>query len=457
MGERETRRGSDAAPGEAGGPATVEGVARLLRRVEEVEALPVRGVLRAVTGLALEISLPGARIGDLVVVHRRSGDLLVEVTGFREERLVCLPYGPVEDLGPGDVVEPAPAAAGLPCSPELLGRVIDAFGRPLDGGPPIRGPARPLRAAPPAALARPRIDAPLPTGVRAIDALATVGVGQRIGLFAGSGVGKSTLLGQIARFAAADVIVVGLIGERGREVNDFLESCLGPEGRARSVVVVATSDEPSLRRIRAARAATAVAESFRDAGRSVMLLVDSVTRYARALREVALATGELPARRGYPPSVLADLPGLLERAGRAARGSITGVYTILVEGDDLDEPIADEVRAILDGHIVLDRSLAARGRWPAIDPLRSLSRVMPAVTDEDHRRAAAALRAAVERFETKRELIQLGAYRPGSDAALDKAIAAMPRIEAFLGQRPDERADPARTAAELHALARVVA
>ncbi|MBI5502171.1 MAG: FliI/YscN family ATPase [Deltaproteobacteria bacterium] len=429
-------------------------MAELLRRVAQAEADPVRGTLRAVTGLALEVSLPGARVGDLLAVRRRAHeDLLAEVVSFREDRVVCLPYGTVEDLGPGDAVEPAPAAAGIPCSPGLLGRVLDPFGRPLDGGPPVRGALRPLRAAPPPALDRPRIDAALPTGVRALDALATFGVGQRLGLFAGSGVGKSTLLGQIARFAGADAIVVGLVGERGREVNDFLETCLGPEGRARSVVVVATSDEPALRRIRAARAATAVAEYFRDEGRSVLLLVDSVTRYARALREVALASGELPARRGYPPSVLADLPGLLERAGRTARGAVTGVYTVLVEGDDMDEPIADEVRGILDGHIVLDRGLAARGRWPAIDPLRSLSRVMPAVASAEHRRAAGLLRAAIERYEAKRELIQLGAHRPGAEPALDRVLAALPRIEAFLGQPPDERAEAHRTVADLMALA----
>lgn len=432
-------------------------VAGLLRRVAETEALPVRGTLRAVTGLTLEVALPGGRIGDLVSIRRRSGPLLAEVSAFREDRLICLPYGATDDLGPGDPVEPAAAAAGLPCSEALLGRVIDGFGRPLDDGPPLCGAPRPLRAAPPPALARPRIDTPLSTGVRAIDALATLGVGQRIGLFAGSGVGKSTLLGQIARYASAEVIVVGLVGERGREVNDFLETCLGAAGRARSVVVVATGDEPALRRIRAARAAMTVAEFFRDAGRSVLLLIDSVTRYARALREVALATGELPARRGYPPSALADLPTLLERAGRAGRGSITAVFTILVEGDDLDEPVADEVRGILDGHIVLDRGLADRGRWPAIDPLRSLSRVMPAVTDPEHRRHAAALRAAVERYEAKRELIQLGAWRPGADPALDRAVAAVPAVEAFLGQRPDERADFGRTRLELQALAGKVA
>ncbi len=431
------------------GPSTAD----LVRRVERIDVLPSRGALRAVTGLALEVSLPGARIGDMVVVRRPSGGLLAEVTGFREERLVCLPYGQVDDLGPGDPVEPAPAESDVPCSEDLLGRVVDCFGRPLDGGPAVAGRPCPVRRAPPPAMERPRIREPLPTGVRAIDALATIGVGQRVGLFAGSGVGKSTLLGQIARQAGADVVVVGLVGERGREVNDFLEGCLGPTGRARSVVVVATSDEPALRRIRAARAAMAIAEFFRDSGRSVLLLLDSVTRYARGLREVALANGELPARRGYPPSVPADLPGLLERAGTSASGSITAVFAILVEGDDMDEPIADEIRGILDGHIVLARDLAARGRWPAVDPLRSLSRVMPAVTGERHRAAAAALREAVERYESKRDLIKLGVHRPGADQPLDRAVAAMPAVEGFLRQRPDEHAGFDATREALEALA----
>lgn len=425
----------------------------LLERLDGFDAVPVQGVLRAVTGLALEIGLPGARIGDLVSVRTRNGPLVAEAVAFREDRLVCLPYGPVEGLGPGDPVEVLPGGTTLPCGGGLLGRVIDPFGEPLDGRPPPTGRPRPLHAPPPSPLARPRIDAPLATGIRVIDALATLGVGQRIGLFSGSGVGKSTLLGQIARFSDADVVVVGLVGERGREVNDFLDTCLGPEGRERSVVVVATGDEPALRRIRAARAAVAAAEHFRDEGRSVLLLVDSITRYARALREVALATGELPARRGYPPSVLADLPRLLERPGRSERGAVTAVFTVLVEGDDMDEPIADEVRGILDGHIVLARPLADRGRWPAVDPLRSLSRVMPAVAGEPHRRAAGIVRAAIERYESRRDMVQLGAYRPGADPALDRTLALLPRIEAFLGQSPHERTPLAETTARLAELA----
>lgn len=425
----------------------------LVKRLERMDALPCRGTLRAVSGLAIEISLPGARVGDMVVIRRPAGDLLAEVTGFREERLVCLPYGPVEDMGPGDTVEAAPGESEILCSDAMLGRVVDGFGKPVDGGPPIAGEPWAVRRSPPPPLARPQIDTPLCTGVRVIDALATLGVGQRIGLFSGSGVGKSTLLGQIARQADADVIVVGLIGERGREVNEFLQGCLGVQGRARSIVVVATSDEPALRRIRAARTAMAIAEYFRDAGRSVLLLLDSITRYARGLREAALATGELPARRGYPPSVVADLPVLLERAGRSPAGSITAVFTILVEGDDMDEPVADEVRGILDGHIVLDRGLAARGRWPAVDPLRSLSRVAPAVSSERLRAAAATLRAAVEMYEGKRDLIKLGVHRPGADPTLDRVIRLQPRIEAFLSQRPDERSAPEQTERAIEILA----
>jgi type III secretion protein N (ATPase) len=298
---------------------------------------------------------------------------------------------------------------------------------------------------PPNPFTRPRIKKALPLGVRAIDALLTVGEGQRIGLFAGSGVGKSTLLGQIARQASADVFVVCLIGERGREVVEFLEDALGEEGRKRGVVICATSDVPALIRLQSAYVATAIAEHFRDQGKRVLLLMDSVTRFARAGREVGLAAGEPPARRGYPPSVLAALPGLLERSGTSPEGSITALYTVLVEGGDMEEPIADEVRGILDGHIVLDRNLAVRGRYPAIDVLKSLSRVMPAVTSEAQRDQANTLRGHLAAFEEKRDLVSLGAYKAGSDPALDAAIARMPAIEAFLRQRPEARADVTET------------
>jgi FliI/YscN family ATPase len=281
---------------------------------------------------------------------------------------------------------------------------------------------------------------PFTTGVRALDGFLTFGVGQRVGLFAGSGVGKSTLLGAIARGASADIVVVALVGERGREVTEFLERSLGEAGRRRAVVVVATSDAPAIERLRAAEVATAIAESFRDAGKSVLLLLDSITRVARAQREIGLAAGEPPARRGYPPSVFSFLPRLLERSGQGERGAITAVYTVLVEGSDLDEPIADEVRGILDGHIVLERAIAARGHYPAIDVTRSISRVMDQVVTPEHARAAARLRALLAAYEEKRDLVALGAYTAGSDARLDQALRALPELERFLRQEPLEAA-----------------
>jgi type III secretion protein N (ATPase) len=312
----------------------------------------------------------------------------------------------------------------------------------------------PVDRAPPAALGRRPIERPLATGVRAIDALMTLGVGQRVGLFAGSGVGKSTLLGAIARGTDAEVVVVALVGERGREVTEFLEHALGEASRKRSVVVVSTSDAPAIERLRAAQTATAVAEYFRDAGKSVLLLVDSITRVARAQREVGLAAGEPPARRGYPPSVFALLPRLLERSGQSDRGSITAIYTVLVEGGDMDEPIADEVRGILDGHIVLDREIFARGHFPAINVPQSLSRVMPSVVSKDHAAAATTLRSLIANFEQKRDLITLGAYTKGSDARVDKAILAMPNVERFLQQPSGHVANMHESLTELEQLAR---
>jgi type III secretion protein N (ATPase) len=342
-------------------------------------------------------------------------------------------------VGPDDEVESTGGPFTVVASAQLLGRVMDGLGRPLDGGDAPRGVAVTVDRDPPSALARRPVARPIATGVRVIDALLTLGEGQRVGLFAGSGVGKSTLLGAIARGTEADVVVVALVGERGREVGEFLEHSLGPEGRARSVVVVATSDVAALERLRAAQVATAYAEHFRDEGARVMLLVDSVTRFARAQREVGLAAGEAPARRGYPPSVFAMLPRLLERSGQGHKGSITAIYTVLVEGGDMDEPIADEVRGVLDGHTVLERALAARGRYPAVDVTTSLSRVMDSIVGKEHREAARRLRALVAAYEAKRDLVTLGAYAKGSDKELDEALAKMPRIEQLLRQDPKDR------------------
>ncbi len=421
---------------------------RALDAIAETDALEVTGRVRAIVGLAIRASLPGVRIGEVVAIDRRGREpLLAEVVGFELDDATLLPLGDPRGVGPDDRVRPTGRPLAVHAGDALIGRVLDGLGRPIDGGPAPAGDLWPVMRPAPAPLERLRIDRPLVTGVRAIDGLMTLGEGQRVGLFAGSGVGKSVLLGRIARHADADVVVVGLIGERGREVRDFVEDCLGPEGLARAVVVVATSDAPALLRLRSAWVATAIAEHFRDRGQRVLLLMDSVTRFARAGREVGLAAGEPPARRGFPPSVFAALPRLLERSGTSARGTITGIYTVLVEGGDLDEPVADEVRGILDGHVVLDRELAARGRWPAIDPLRSLSRVMDRVVDPEHRDAARALRAHLAIYEQKRDLVLLGAYERGQDRRLDAALARIDAIEAFLGQDAEPSALDATRAA----------
>lgn len=334
------------------------------------------------------------------------------------------------------------------------GAPLDGLARPIDGDPLPEGLEEwPVDRPAPGPLSRTPLCRPLPLGIRALDALATLGEGQRIGLFAGSGVGKSTLLGQIARSTRAERIVVGLVGERGREVREFVEGALGRGGLARAVVVVATSDAPALVRLRAAHVATAVAEWFAERGRSVLLLLDSITRYARALREVGLAAGEPPVRQGYPPSVFSALPRLLERAGCRARGSITGIYTVLVPGGDMEEPIADEVRGTLDGHVVLDRRIAATGRYPAVDVLQSLSRSMPQVVSPGHLAAAERLRALLAAHERVRDLVALGAYRPGGDSLADLALARLPAIEAFLRQGVREGAEPEETLRRLEELA----
>jgi type III secretion protein N (ATPase) len=421
----------------------------LRTKLAAVSTVRTTGRVLGVTGLSLRFALPSVRIGDVVLVQRRGEPLACEVVGFDGGEAIGMALGPLAGIGPDDLVEGTGAPLQVRASPALLGRVVDGLGRPFDGGPPIHGELVAVDRDPPPALERRPIASPLVTGVRVLDGLLTLGEGQRIGLFAGSGVGKSTLLGAIARGAEADVVVVALVGERGREVGEFLERSLGAEGRAKSVVVVATSDTAALERLRAAQVATAYAEHFRDQGARVLLLVDSVTRFARAQREVGLAAGEPPARRGYPPSVFAMLPRLLERAGQGARGSISAIYTVLVEGGDMDEPIADEVRGILDGHIVLDRAVAARGRYPAVDVTVSLSRVMDSIVPREHREAARRLRSLVATYEANRDLVTLGAYAKGSDHELDDALARMPRIEAFLKQDAGERSPLSTTVAAL--------
>ena len=337
---------------------------------------------------------------------------------------------------------------------ELLGRVVDARGQTIDRlPPPVLNERAPLTGPPPVATDRPRIDAPLSTGVRAIDGLLTCGLGQRIGIFSGSGVGKSVALGMMARYTSADVTVVGLIGERGREVNDFVERDLGPSGLARSVVVVATSDQPALVRVQAAQAATSVAEYFRDQGKNVLLIMDSLTRFALAQREIGLAAGEPPTTRGYPPSVFALLPRLVERAGRAPRGSITALYSVLVEGDDVTEPVSDAVRGLLDGHIVLSRKLASQAHWPAIDVLESISRLFPEITPPEQRAAAQTLRELLAAYRDHEDLISIGAYRGGANPTVDAAIATRDEIHRYLRQAIDESSNVETARADLLKLA----
>jgi len=402
----------------------------------------VEGRVSAWQGLALTATVPGARTGDLVRIRPASGaEIEAEVIGFsgHEARLMAL--GRADGVASGDRVVSDGRRFTVPCGDGLLGRVLDGHGRPMDGEPlPAGLEWRAVDAAPPNPLERRRVDTTLPLGVRAIDGLMTVGEGQRLGLFAGSGVGKSTLLGMIARQARADRIVIALVGERGREVREFLEDCLGEDGRARSVVLCSTSDAPAVARLRCGFVATAVAEGFRERGLRVLLLLDSITRLARAQREVGLAAGEPPGRRGFPPSVFAVLPALLERAGNSAQGTMTAVYTVLVEGSDMDEPVADEVRSILDGHIVLDRAAAQRGRYPAVDPLASVSRLMDGVAGDEHRRAASWFRETLAVYEEHRDLITVGAYRRGSDPALDRAVDAAPVLESYLAQDRGEEA-----------------
>ena len=428
-----------------------------LTRLAEVPSLTAVGRVSEVVGLVVKAVVPGIRHGELVTIERGGGlpSLQAEVVGFRGDEAVLLPFGEPRGIGPDSTVTPTGRTFSIRCGEALLGRVLDGLGQPCDGGPDLPSDLERWEVERPAPdpLTRARIERPLPSGVRAVDAFLTLGEGQRIGLFAGSGAGKSTLLGQLARGAGADVNVICLCGERGREVNDFLADALGPDGLARSVVVCATSDAPSLVRLKAAHVATAVAEWFRDRrGARVLLLLDSITRFARAVREVGLAAGEPPVRQGYPPSVFAALPRLLERTGQAARGSITALYTVLVAGADMDEPIADEVRAILDGHIVLDRELGARGRWPAIDVLRSLSRVMPRVATAEHQALAASVRELLAAYEQKRDLVLLGAYRQGSDRRVDEALAKLDAIEAFLRQAVDEAGNMAESVARLSTL-----
>ena len=416
-------------------------------------ARPIRlGTVRRVLGNGFEVAGLDAAIGDLVVVDTAKGPLSGLVVALHDDCVVVSAYGELDGLRCGQLASTPGGPPRLPVGPALLGRVIDALGEPIDDGPPLAAmELLELDERAPHPLRRQRIVRPMAVGVRAIDAAITCGRGQRIGIFAGSGVGKSTLLSMMVREATADVVVIGLVGERGREVREFLENDLGPEGRAKAVVVVATGDEPALMRLTAAQSATRIAESFRDAGKDVLLLVDSITRFAMAQREIGLAAGEFPASRGYPPSVLSALPRLLERAGAGPRGSITAFYTVLVEGDDMNDPVADAVRGILDGHIVLTRTLAQQGHFPAIDVLASVSRVMNAVTTDEQQALARDLREQLASFEASRDLIEVGAYVPGTNPRTDLAVARREHVLAFLRQDSHQPVAFDRTWDELRA------
>jgi flagellum-specific ATP synthase len=398
-----------------------------------------RGKVTGAVGLRVTVSGLAARVGELLQIGEGEGAVLAEVAALDGDRLSCLPLGPIAGLGTGSAVISTGGPLRVAVGPDLRGRILDGLGRPMDGGPPLTGELVSIDSAPPSAMERQLVDAPMPLGVRVLDTLVPCGRGQRIGIFAGSGVGKSTLMSMITRGTSAELNVVALVGERGREVREFIEHDLGPEGLARSVVVIATSDQPPLVRLRAGAVATRIAEYYRDQGADVLLMMDSVTRAAMAQREVGLSVGEPPATRGYPPSVFAMLASLLERAGPGVRGSITGLYTVLVEGDDHNEPIADAARSILDGHIVLDRKLATAGHFPSIQALDSISRVANRITTPEQKTDAAELRRMMAAHRDVRELVEIGAYVPGTNPDADRATTIWPQISAFLRQNLDEK------------------
>lgn len=433
-------------------PADFQSFHEILKNLDTVVH---SGKVMKVVGLTVESNGPAVNMGNICRIYPSVGDDYVEaeVVGFRDQRVLLMPFGDMTGIGFGSRVVSTGQSLRVAVSDKLIGRVLNALGKPMDDGPPVDDTVYyPVDNAPPNPLTRTRIVNEFPLGIRAIDGLLTVGQGQRLGIFAGSGVGKSTLLGMIARNAVADVNVIVLVGERGREVKDFIEKDLGPRGLQKSVLIVATSDQPALLRLKAALVGTSIAEYFRDKGMKVLLLMDSVTRFAMAQREIGMAVGEPPISRGFPPSVYSILPKLLERSGTSEKGSITALYTVLVEGDDLNEPISDTVRGILDGHIVLSRALATSNHYPAIDVLESISRVMKDIIPQEQYEKAGFVKNAMSVYRKAKDLIDIGAYKSGSSAEIDEAIRLHPIISEFLRQGVDEAADYDQVRRALYAI-----
>lgn len=435
---------------------TAMNISHCIKAVLATDMIAVRGRVSQVIGMVVESHGPGIPVGSIceISTFRGQNKVPAEVVGFREGRVMLMPLGDMRGVEPGSVIQQVAGQAAVPVSQAMLGRVIDGLGNPVDGKGPLLGDVLyPLYAEPLNPMERERITEPVDVGVRSINGLLTLGKGQRIAIMAGSGVGKSTLLGMIAKHTAADISVIALIGERGRELKDFIERDLGPEGLARSVVVVATSDQPPLVRMRGAYLATAIAEYFRDLGRDVIMMMDSVTRFAMSSREVGLAIGEPPTSRGYTPSVFSQLPKLLERAGTCqGRGSITGIYTVLVEGDDMNEPIADSVRSIVDGHIILSRDLASQGHYPAIEILGSISRCMSDVMPREHIGRAHRFLEILATYRKSEDLINIGAYAKGSNPKIDKAITMIDGLNGFLKQQVDDKVSLSDSVSALGAL-----
>jgi len=430
---------------------------KLIGHLEDIELTTVHGRITEIVGMLIRAIVPNVKMGEVCLVKREGDPLIAEVVGFTKDEVFLSPLGEMTGIGPSSEVIPTRLPLHIKVGPNLLGRVLDGMGRPLDEatkGPLVLEETYSVINPPPDPLEREMIDKPISVGVRAIDGVLTAGRGQRIGIFAAAGGGKSTTLGMMARYAKADVNVIALIGERGREVREFIEHDLGVEGLARSVIIVSTSDQAAQLRLNAAYVGTSIAEYFRDQGKTVILMMDSVTRFARALREVGLAAGEPPARAGYTPSVFATLPKLLERSGNSAKGSITAFYTILVAGDDMNEPVADEVRSILDGHIILSSELARQYHYPAIDVLASVSRILPNVTSEEHRKLIGQVREVLANYKKNELLIRIGEYKPGSDKQADFAIKYIDKVNRFLKQKVDEKCSFEETMEQLQALFR---